>query len=88
MAKINFCYEIAEDAGVGVTSEGEFTVAYTKVSLDAKEPLYDEAFKKMHEVNIKQMLSKQTGIDLEHLKPISYEEYLEKADDDEEFIED
>jgi len=84
MNKINFCYEISADAGVAIRGNGENGVAYTKVSLNVEEQITDEDYKSMHDVLIKQMISNQIGIEEVHLRPISYEEYIENADDDDE----
>lgn len=82
MAKVNFCYQISEEAKVAVTEDGNCTKSYTKVSLDLEIPFTEEEYKRLHEVVFIRALASQLALKDGLLTPITYEEYLEDADDE------
>ena len=82
MAKVTFCYEVHEDAGLAHdTVTGENAKAYTSVEITLGRELTEEEYTKCHESEVIEMLTKQTKINAEHFKPISLKTYLEHAED-------
>lgn len=78
--KVDFCFEIAEEAWMAKDmATGEPAKAYTRVSFEAaRPPQTQEQYAEIHE-DVRHAFSRMTGIALEHLRPITLQEYMEKA---------
>lgn len=80
MIKVEFCYRIEKDARlVHVVDTGEPSEAYAKIAVTAaKGPETEEEYAHMHNAG-RYTLSKNTGIEVDHITPISYMEYDKKS---------
>ncbi|MMZ47369.1 hypothetical protein D1872_90130 [compost metagenome] len=78
-----FCYEISAEAGLAYDpATGKDATAWVKYSTDLPH-LTEEEYKTLHEESILHDISYNTGIQSEHLRPISVEEYYEHNDPEE-----
>lgn len=82
MFKVNFCYVISEKVGMAHTADRENAQAYIKASIDIEKDLTGDEYKKAHEGIMLKNISNSLDIDDEMLKPITYAEYLDNADDE------
>lgn len=79
MGKVSFWYEIDEKAGLAYDKvSGEDAKAHTHVEIEFGRPLTEEEYTILHEQEVIDLFSTQTGIAKHHIKPISHELYLEE----------
>lgn len=72
MTEKEFYYEVSEEAQVAVNTEGVPQLAYIRMTLEGSEKdLNDHGT----EESVRQEISKQTGVALEHLTQITKEAY-------------
>lgn len=83
MSEVRFCYEIHADAGLANnTVTGENVKAYTEVKITFGRELKDNEYEQAHQKDVVELMAAQLGLNEEHIKPISVEEYLDNHDDD------
>lgn len=82
MQTYRFCYEIAPESGWGFDTEtGDPAPVYIQMKLDGS--VTEEKYHEFHENQFKNSIAEQYGIPVEHLKPITPEEYDKFVEDDE-----
>lgn len=85
MATVEFCYRIEKEAKMARdTTTGEHCECWSKVGLDlAVMPNTEVEYAEMHE-SLRSILAGQINSDIKNITPISYQEYQEHNDEDDE----
>jgi hypothetical protein len=83
-ANVEFCYRILAEAGMAYDTEtNEPCDCYCKIGVAmTRPPLTEEEYNQMHTAWASSV-ARSTGIKLEHVVPISYKEWAENQEEEE-----